>query len=69
VRRRYGGAKRRFLSDVSLEGDALAAPLLDHRPGFLGRGYVTGSTAMTFAPSSANRSTVARPLPIPSPGL
>ncbi len=27
------------------------------------------STAMTFAPSCANRSTVARPLPIPSPGL
>src|SRR5712692_3205283 len=27
------------------------------------------STAMTFAPSCANRSAVARPLPIPSPGL
>ena len=59
VRRRYGGGKRRFLSDVGLEGDEFAAPLLDHRHRFLGRGEVSvdGHDLRTFLRESEHGGT------------
>src|SRR4030095_3734612 len=41
VRGNYGGSERRFFRDVSLEGDAFAARLIDHRRRFFRRAKVT----------------------------
>ena len=62
LRCRYGGGECRFLGDVGFEVDAFAAPCLTIDT-VASADARSRSTAMTFAPSCANRSAVARLLP------
>src|SRR5438128_11223428 len=59
LRRRYGGGKRRFLSDVGFVSDAFAAFLLDHRHGLLGRSKIAidSHDLGTFLRESQHRGT------------
>ena len=71
LRRRYGGGKRCFLSDVGFEGDAFAAFLLDHRHGLLGRSKIAidSHDLGTFLRESQHRGTaIAHPFARPLPG-
>ena len=64
----HRGGERRLARDVGLEGDAFATPLAASTA-VSSAETRSRSTARIFAPSCAKRSTVARALPIPAPGL